>query len=115
MDAATATRITGLEHKTEELRKAIVERSVDNSSGNRSQIILNLNAGKFSAWIAAVTCLLVLAFFAGAAMTAGLWFSREFTKIDTRFSDVKNNDDIHDLQVQKLETRIERLSKQEKK
>jgi len=80
-------------------------------SASNSTITVH-NEGR-GTWIAVTACLMMLS----AMMVAGFWLSREFSnidaqfgKVDSKFSDVKNTDDIHDAYIQKL-----RAQQQEKK
>lgn len=84
--------------------------SVDNSSGTQQRMSFNFSAGKVSTLLAAVTCLVVLAFFSGSVITAGFWLSREFSRIDSQFVKLNDDQQVQDAYINKL-----RSQQQEKK
>jgi len=110
---AIEARISRMEQEAKDLHKTVENFTNTGTAATSSggSVIIRLDAGKFSAWAAAGICIVVLAFFSGAALTAGLWFSREFAKQDAEFINLRNQDQVHDAYINKLRAE----QKQEKK
>lgn len=116
---ALEARISELEKGAEELHR--VAENFTNHHGSAAtggSINIRLDAGKFSIWAAAGVCVVALSFILGASVMAGFWLTDrfgsidgQFGKVETKFSDVKNNDDIHDLQIQKLQVQQKQQEK----
>lgn len=100
LDRDELQAINGLTAELREFRS-----SLQTNRGN-SNAEIHVNAGGVGVWVATTACLVML----GAGLIGSLWVSREMTRIETQFSNMKNTDDIHDAYIQKL-----RAQQQEKK
>lgn len=63
-----------------------------------SNATIAVNAGGLGVWIATTACFVMLA----ALLVGAFWVSREFTRVDTYVSDLKNTNDIQDAYIAKL-------------
>lgn len=59
---------------------------------------ISVNAGGLGVWISATSCFVVLA----VVLMGAFWVSREFTRVDSYISDLKNTNDIQDAYITKL-------------
>lgn len=68
---------------------------------NSSNVTFSINAGGIGVWIACACCAVMLA----SMLVAAFWLSREFTRIDNKFSDAKNTADIQQAWIDKLKNK----------
>lgn len=68
---------------------------------NSSNVTFSVNAGGIGVWIACTCCAVMLA----TLLVGAFWISREFTRIDTKFSDAKNTADIQQAWIDKLKNK----------
>lgn len=69
-------RISGVEHKVEEIKRAV--ESIGNRNSGNSHV--RIDAGGVGVWIATTACIAMLC----AGLIGALWISRELTRMDAR-------------------------------
>lgn len=80
-----------------------------------------INAGALSVWVAAGACMLALCFMLGASVVGVAWMvdrfgsiDREFGRVDNKFSDAKNTNDIQDAYIEKLRSKQQQQQPEKK-
>jgi hypothetical protein len=93
--------VTDKQGEVQELTRALnkfSERTDELIRSNSSNSTITVNAGGVGVWVSVTASLMML----GMMMVGGFWLSREFGRIDSDFSTLRNNDDIHDAYINKL-------------
>lgn len=70
-------RITGMEHKVNEI-KQLIEGISDRRAGNQNVSHVQIAAGGIGVWLATTACMVMLA----TLLMGAMWGSREFARID---------------------------------
>lgn len=84
MEQPIGPRITGLEHKAEEIKKAVDRMTQTNHSGNQNVNTVRFEAGAVALWLCATCCLCILVAVVVGSVIGGMWLSREAQRIEAR-------------------------------
>lgn len=77
-----------------------------------SKVEFHINAGGMGVWVAATCCLIMLAVLVVSGLIAGLWVTREFTRIDVTMSERKEENDRAQTYLSSIFGRVPELKKQ---
>lgn len=78
--------------------------------GNSNRAAISINAGGVGVWIAATCCVVMLLVSVAVAGVTAVWLSREFSRIDSQFVKLNDDQQVQDAYINKL-----RSQQQEKK
>lgn len=80
--------------------------------GGDAKIELHINAGGVGVWIAATCCLITLSAVLVGGLVAGLWLTREFTRVDVTLSERKEENDRAQTYLSSIFGRVPELKSQ---
>lgn len=90
----------------------ILKGLLGNRIGGDAKIELHINAGGVGVWIAATCCLITLAAVLVGGLVAGLWLTREFTRVDVTLSERKEENDRAQTYLSSIFGRVPELKAQ---